>query len=729
MTYLHGLSDFWVYLFDDASKVNALLEANALTASDIYNKFLQLTSVISLDGISTLTNSQLTLVLISDESNVGVENPTSGKVVGKVETYYLPTDVPLKEARYLANRAFLPTSLLEEGDFYIDQASGQISFARPIGDLGFPFRLLPSGAKQYALWAIDAKVDDQLLYNYYAKLIDINPTSSTDLFKNFVYGMYYLFVNGPNLETVKRGLNLVLGIPLARDVETVLEIKKYLNSDQWLVITDLNSYLVPYGLEPSVEVDDLLEVGQELASWIEVKDYRNDGDWWLNFMLPAHLMPHVPPSIPGGGGVSADPTPDRYMVAGSYADWLMRNYLKTHTFLVNVKTVGFKNIQSFEQLAKIIKEVKPAHTTPIYVWTVPIADEIIEIIDTLSYELTAHWCEPITDGISRFWRGSPQPMTRDICSPFIRMSAPASLDDQFGLSPETNGPTRVLNDGFCDGFISPARSFRALTDREAGWHTALRTRDQDQYMPTRSKLDFFRNMTETGAGKGIRPYADLYPGYRLVALYCTTLKDVKEKFAAASRTVPDGYIFDLMKPEFLTDLINEHAINDVIENSSYDFLLANFDYFFTKGTNGRYLGAGFPAASYVSYKPDPSALTTSDFLVFTRITPTVCAVYWATRNFSLETPPYIKHPEPDVLTMKVSGKITRGMAGFGAPYYLLRGADASISYNESNEIDAKPINENEDPSTTVTVTYSDEYNPPRIMDRSGVNQVVTRVWK
>ena len=463
LTYLHGLSDFWSFIFEDASKINLALEANTVQASDIFNKFLQLTSVISLEEISTLTNHQLKMVMIS----------TDNAVKDQVETYYFPSDTPIKVARCMANRPFMPTVKLEEGaDYYIDEENNSISFSRPLATMGFPFRSTATGGKEYALWAVDGRMDDELIYNHYAKLIHIDPASSSTNFKNFVYGLYYLYVNGPNLATLRKGLNITLGIPLARDSEEVLEIRKYLNTDQYLVITDFNSYVIPYGLEPTVAVGDKLSTGDEIAVWVEVKDYIHDGEWWLNFMLPSHIPPDVPTDLP---------TRNRYATSGSYADWLMKNYLKKHTFLVNVKTVSFKNIQSFEQLASIIKDVKPAYTAPIYVWTVPISDEILALTDDLlKLSKVISRCESLTDGTYRHERDSTIPLLRD-CPHVMRISARMELDTQTGYSAEINGPARSFNTGYVSGFITPQIGIRALSAKEAAWDRTLRTRNQDQY--------------------------------------------------------------------------------------------------------------------------------------------------------------------------------------------------------------------------------------------------------
>ena len=722
MTYLHGLSDFWAYMFDDASKVNMLMEANAITASDVYNKFLQLTSVISLEGISTLTNSQLKLVLISEDD----------AVPGKIETYKFPEGVNLKYARCLVNRAFLPTATLEnEADYYIDEELNEISFAQALSGLGFPFRTLNSGKKEYALWAIDAKIDDQVIYNHYAKLLNINPTTSTELFKNFVYGMYYLFVNGPHLETVRRGLNITLGIPLARGNETVLEIRKYLDSDQWLVITDLNSYLVPYGLEPTVEIDTQLSVGQELAEWIEVKDYYNDGEWWVNFMLPSHLMPHIPLSVPGGGGVNPDATPDRYMTAGSYADWLMRNYLKAHTFLVNVKTVSFKNIQTFEQLSEIIKQVKPSYTTPIYVWTVPTEEEVIEITEELiKLTMIRERCECLTEPIRKFRRDSDAPLLRGECPHYIRMSAPSRLDALLGLDTTMNGTERSFNTGFIDGYIAPARTYSTISDSDKAWLKTFRTRNQDQYVPKKSKIDFFRNYGTDVAGTGVRSFDHLTAGMRMVYLHTTTMQDVQEKFAAAYQVVPEGeYYFTLFQPTPAVYQINDHAINDGELFSYLPLLQANFSYYFNKGYYGQFLTPMFGHDSRLSYVPDVSDLREFDYLAFTVIGDNCVGVFWITSNFTAETPAYWGHDEADSFNVAFNAPITRGGAPLGSPFYMTRAAGMSVSYNNVRAINTQAINEQIDDVAMPSVTYSDTLNAPFTVDRSGKFLSISRTFK
>lgn len=712
MTFLYGLSDFWVSMFQTPEVLDLMIEGNSFVSSETYNKFLQLSSGICLDDVQVSTNSQIKLVLIN----------ASSAVVGEVETYDLPEKI--SSARYIANRAILPTATLENDvDFYIDYEAGengQIKFAKPLSQTQMIYRILADGTRQYAMWFVDAKIDENLIYKNYARFIGVDePKRSTEDFKNLVYGLYFLYTNGPNMELMRRGLNLALGIPLVRDEETVLEIRKYPNTDQYLVIADTNSYLIPYGLEPSVAVGDSLSVGQELASWVEVKDYIKDDNWWINFMIPSKLLPHVP---------TDDPSRNRYATEGSYADWIMRNYLRKHTFLVNVKTVGFRNIQSFEQLSDIIKSVKPTHTTPIYVWTVPTETEELILEDTLlEFSKVDHRCETLTTGIARFIRDSSNPMRRE-CPQFTRKSAPAKVNAWLGLSPEINGQVRFFNGGYVDGYIAPNQQFGALQEKEEAWQNLFARKGNQNFLPYKSKINFLnRDRTIPLSGTPYDWLHSRFPGMRAVLLYNTTLSDAVNKFATVGKSFDSTqYINILFEPEYTMDAINQHAINETFENSFYDFMLSNFNSYFTRGTGVNYLGPFAALDSYRTFTPNPADIKATDYLAFFLVQDYFVGVFWITSNYSVQAPAFYTHEETDVLRMRVTGKLTRGMGPIGSPYYLLRGANSSIT-GQTSAINDIPINE-EEVDSTVNVSYIDTYNNIPAVDRSGKGLVTVRTW-
>lgn len=724
MTYLYGLSDFWSFIFEDSEKNNLLLEAATFSASEIYNNFLQRTTQISLEDIHTEFNYQSKLIILNSLS-----------ITSDVETYQLSEKITT--TKYIANRPFLPTAYYESGvDFHLDPETGKISFNRPIQEMKFATRVRSDGSIDYALWLVDAAIDDEMVYDYFAKLIGIDkPERSTDNFKNFVYGLYYLYIHGPNLDQVRRGLNLCLGIPVARDTERVLEIRKHLNTDQYLVITDQNSYLIPYGLEPTVVVDQDLVTGDEISSWVEVKDYTHDNEWWINLMIPKHILRHIPPDLLPGGYER-----NRYATSGSFADWIMANYLKQHTFLVRVKTLNFKNIQTFQEIADVIRRVKPAYTTPIYVWTVPTTDEELVLDDKLiEYILQPQNCESLSDGIWRFIRdaavGEQLPRA---CPQFTRISASGWLDDLMGRNSEMNGDGSItFNGGTVEGFIAPQKTYRNLNSLEKGWlRTLTRDRDNEQFVNTRGTLNLgLRSIEDVSStvygGVGVKPFAEQFTGFRMVYLYTTTWDDVVDKFAKIYKTPPtDQYLFTLFTSSYYSDAINEHPLNGSVEFSYYQYLKDNFDYYFTRGSTYNNLGPFCPKDAYISYKPNITELMEGDFLAFTRIVDKAVGVFWITRNFTAQSIPYHSHPGTDQFILDFTQKFSRAGAPHGSPAYLLRGGNLVIGYNTSNAINEKEIDGDIQPSTKIYRRFKDDYNTLQDFNRGGTNTVRThRTWK
>ena len=685
MSYLYGLSDFWAYIFEDSSKTNLLLESSALNSSEIYSKFLQLTSKISLEDISIQVDSQIKLIFIQE----------TDLIEGKLETYKLNKvdyeDSSLISTRFICNRPFLPTRTLEEDIHYrIDIENSSIAFFQPLSQLGFPSRVLENGVRQYALWAVDARVDKNLIYDTFAKLVDINPQASTENYKNLVYGLYYLYTNGPNIELLVRGLNLVLGIPLARDSEVVLDIQKYSDTNNYVVITDLNSYVIPYGLIPDVVAGDSLELSQEISSWVEIKDYVKDGDWWLNFKIPSKVMPNAPVGE------------NRYATIGSYGDYLMREYLSRHSFLVNIKTTNFKNLQTFTELSNIIKQVKPTYTNPFYIWTVPIDDEILELNEEdIELQIRTKNCEQVTSGIERFTRNSDFPLTRG-CPTFTRFCAPSWVDKDAGRDIYVNGGNYFFRGGVVDGFVSPYLKFRESTTPEENWQVTYFNKDIPNFRIPRSKMVFLRDEPDVGIRTKSDEGTPYFPGMRNVFLYVTTTKDVETKFAAFNKEVPATHWFTLGASSNIIDAINVHAINSFQSDGAGDILKNNFEFLFKRNPFIQ-LPKNHPVYSYGHADVKVTDIKPSDFMLFTRIDEYSIGVWWVTQNVEYIGRPYIPVERNDSdLGIDVTGPITRRMVHLGSPRYYVRG----IQSNDPSEPDVK---------------YRDELNPDMPKTRAGGN--------
>ena len=360
VSYLMGISDFFHSVFEDREVIDTLLESQAISASDIYSNFLQLTSTLSLTTIQTFTGASLKLVFLSSEN--------------QLTTNSFKLDHKFVEAAYLANRPYLPTEILEQDvHFNIDQYEDHsvLTLARPISEYQFSQRVSTSGVTEYAIWVVNAILDQTLMQRYFGNLISTDPQASSEQFSNFVYGLYYLYANGPTLASMEKGANLTLGIPLARASETVVDIRNYLDTDQYLIITDKNQYALPEGIPASVNIGDTLSTGDLLAQVVEIQDYVSNGVWWLNVAIPKHIIPDQPES-----------QRNRYAINGSFFYDIMKGYLYRHTFLVRINIGEFRNNDYFAKMLKIIDRAKPAYTQPIYTWRVMLGE------DDGSFEIT-----------------------------------------------------------------------------------------------------------------------------------------------------------------------------------------------------------------------------------------------------------------------------------------------------------------------------------------------------
>lgn len=704
MTYLYGLSDFFTVLFEDTDRTNLILEAGTEGAAEAYSKFLQLTSTISLQNIQETTGSSMELVIL----------PASSAVQGSVNLYTLPKTIT--DSRFIANRPFLPTKILEQGvDYRLELATDgtvNVRFAADISSVGFSVNTDSNGVKQYAMWFVDAAIDERLISTMYGNLIGVDPQNSTDTFYNFVYGLYYVYVNGPTLDLVRKGLNLVLGMPLARADETVLDIRHYLETDEYIVITDQNQYLIPYGIVPTVNIGDAITTGEELAQWVEIQDYLSDGEWWINLQIPASVIPQLPAG-----------QKDRYATAGSHFDFLMQNYLKKHTFLVNVKVDSFKNIQTFQQLSDIINKVKPTYTQPIYVWSVTSMVEDLTLTDDLvTYRVDPSRCEKIQWPIARFHRdNTTDPIYRG-CPTFMRSNVPMWVTKLLGTDTLTNGSPLTVNGGTVNGYINPQAQFRANTVQETAWLTTFMQRNNDQTHLRRNKIGFNRSTGDLTKANGQAVSWYKTPvGMRVIPLYITKQYDIANKCLATGADVPPmaQWTFTLFDPTNVSQAINVNAVNDSGSSNTVNLLANNYSTIFFRDPAVGYLGALFSELCMTStYAPAIGDINVNDYLLGVRILEDTVGIYWVTSNQTVAAPQYFPVAEMDSAVITYAMPLTRGHCGIGTPFYTLRGGGDLNYNNDVSDINAAAINESTG-TPTVPSTYTDKYNTNVTITRNG----------
>lgn len=708
MTYLYGLSDFFTVMFQDTSTVNLLLEAESEVASEIYSRFLQYSSSLSLTGIQEATNSTIKLIYLS----------SADAVAGETNTYVIPENI--QSARFLANRPFLPTELLDDSvDYSVTQQTDGtcwVKFAKPISSYALPNRLLSDGfTQQYALWFVDAVVDEQMISKFYGNLLGVAPENASTQFADFVYGLYYVYMHGPNLETLARGLNLVLGIPVARAVETVLSIRKYLETDQYLVVCDQNQYLIPYGLAPTVFEGDVLAIGESLSLWVELKDYEKDGDWWVNLHIPEKLIPEVPLG-----------QKDRYATKGSHYDYLMRNYLKTHTFLVQVNVANFKNLQQYAQISDVINRAKPAYTEAIYIWAIT-DNETINIKDPITYRFNGTWDDGIHPCISRLHRdNTDDPLSRGRTH-FIRYNVDHKVERICGSEVYGNTYQTHVGVDLIQGYVNPAAQFHDNTPAEKGWAKAIMNRGHDAYRGYRDKIGFHRGTPDMSADDGAwatTHYSSWKVDFtlRMVPIYLISTTDLADKMAALSYPAPKStdWSFEMFSPRSYAQAVDDIAINYLPPNYDSLGLKKNYSVAMTRGNDNNYLGREFGQNSLVTYLPDVSEIQANDYLLCVRITDAVVGVYWITSSQIKTAPAYFPVGEIDPLKITYNMPLSRGGGLNGAPFYVLRGARMGSYNSVDNMINTKSINDQDaSGGELVSEPYTDKYNTTISINRSG----------
>lgn len=355
MSYLYGLSDFWLQVFADKDLVDSLLEVSTQTLGEAYGQFLQRAGNISLDTIQETYNSQLKLYLFSPEDAV---DGLTGSI------FKLPEKTT--QISFMMNRPMLPSISMAAGvHFEINENGTEIAFYKPLSEMGFPQRVTSEGKTQYALWAANVCIDEGIIYSQFGRAVGMTPERTIGNYKDFIQGLYFLYSHGPVINYIQAGVNLALGIPTVRANERVMNVLQNPINGHWEILTATNFYDVPYGFQPDIAVGDELTEGMQLVNWVDVQDYQKSGEWWYNTFIPAELT----------GGVLYPPVQKDTDMA-----YIMRNFLKYNTFMVLFNQAGI-DLKGYYAVSDVIWRARPSHTFPVFVWKNPMGDELVNITD------------------------------------------------------------------------------------------------------------------------------------------------------------------------------------------------------------------------------------------------------------------------------------------------------------------------------------------------------------
>lgn len=373
LVYMYGLSDFWTDMFADTQLVESLLSAETVQLAEAYSYFLQRSAGISLTDIQDKYETRIKLVLLGEDDLVDPLDLSSFRI-----------DPDILSTNKISNRPILPTQTLSS-DIHYDIIDNVIKFYKPIDELKFPIRTTSDGKWQYAVWFCDVEINEHWIDDTFGRLVGFTEEDAIFNYKSFLEGVYFLYTNGPNLAFIERGVNLAMGMPYARATEDVLDISQDSVTGNWFVFTATQAYEIPYGYRPDLVVRDTLTEGDVLSTWVQVNDYSTAGAWWYQIFLPKEVVAN-----------DVDPISLGRAIEGSTGDMMMQNFLKHHMFEVLI-TQPNGDITAYNTARDLVLTSKPEYTYPVFIWKVPLEDEIINLDDEFGFrysnnQFNAEYC-------------------------------------------------------------------------------------------------------------------------------------------------------------------------------------------------------------------------------------------------------------------------------------------------------------------------------------------------
>lgn len=251
--------------------------------------------------------------------------------------------------------------------------------------------------KRISMFAPNALVDMQDIYKMFGALIGTKAISSEE-YKNFVEGVYYLYFNGPTIQALNVALNVSHGYPVAREDEVI--VKVYVYDTEFLLVSDrMNTYsirrkevtrhtilndslvsyqsVIPRLILSNKQLKDRLGNNRVNADFsdpvaapvnenaydvywpmtafstfledLRVMDYITEPKWWLKY------LEEVPPQLTN--------MPDELRSDREVLDYVFEELLKINTLGILISSEIMVNFSGVIDYYKILQNCKPKYKT------------------------------------------------------------------------------------------------------------------------------------------------------------------------------------------------------------------------------------------------------------------------------------------------------------------------------------------------------------------------------
>ena len=187
------------------------------------------------------------------------------------------------------------------------------------------------------LWAEYVGYDERFIQNNFGANVDLLGASS-DQYKARVRGLYYSFFRGPNVEDIRRGVHILIGLPIAEAAGAVESINLSFSGIAGVITVDTTDYLFPLAVGTELQVGDVVEAFEPLCLGVEVIDYLLEPEWFVNLGI--------------------------------------EELLKYHTFLVRLNLDVF-SIDTIPLAGRFVQQIKPTWKQGVFVAVKNLEDELI----------------------------------------------------------------------------------------------------------------------------------------------------------------------------------------------------------------------------------------------------------------------------------------------------------------------------------------------------------------
>lgn len=261
---------------------------------------------------------------------VGPEYKKFGVIADRIlapkELFIYGTDVVIDNGTLIINRDVFDSPNIEKYDV-VGESGEPITFVDSSGNI--------QQEQSAILWIYNCELDQSNLYKNFGYIFNLK-IKNNEVYKEVLKAIIKLFVSGPTINNIQTLCASILGIPVVRNREEIIE-DIFSDSINKFLITDKEAYKLPLNaVLKNTQIGSTLYAGELISNDIDFYDnsYNVEGWWKKTDLIPDKLAF------------------SRYLFLGSYLGQLsFSNKLET-IYLDNLGNVVFPVIGHDEDVVK-----------------------------------------------------------------------------------------------------------------------------------------------------------------------------------------------------------------------------------------------------------------------------------------------------------------------------------------------------------------------------------------